>query len=206
MSIVSRRRIRGDTLVEVLFATAVFSLVAVGSLLIMNQGSATAQRALEITLVRQDIDAQAEALRYLNAKFISQPHGIDCVNPPVDEWTAISCQAIASASPYNTGSPCAIPSGAFILNARKALFIDPTGGANTPRLATTFSKVNYDANSNFSSADGIWIEAVKKTPSLSAGEAGAIYTDFHIRACWDSPGQPFPVSIGTIVRLYEPKV
>src|ERR1035437_7179154 len=64
-------RQRGDTLIEVLFAVSVFSLVAIGGLTIMNQGSNTTQRALEITLVRQQIDAQAEGLRFLHDAYIA---------------------------------------------------------------------------------------------------------------------------------------
>ena len=50
----------GDTLIEVMLATAVFSAVAVGCLTVMNRGLSIAQQSLESTLVRQQIDAQAE--------------------------------------------------------------------------------------------------------------------------------------------------
>src|SRR5690349_17320208 len=62
---------RGDTIVEVLFAVTVFAMVAVGSMAIMNQGIASAQRSLEITLVRQQIDAQAEAIRYIHKAYVA---------------------------------------------------------------------------------------------------------------------------------------
>jgi prepilin-type N-terminal cleavage/methylation domain-containing protein len=62
---------KGDTLIEVLFAVTVFSLVAVGSLSIMNQGTTVAQRSLETTLVRQEIDAQAETLRFVHDSYIA---------------------------------------------------------------------------------------------------------------------------------------
>src|SRR5674476_81397 len=98
MSLNIRNNIRGDTLVEVLFATAVFSLVAVGCLSIMNQGAATAQRALEITLVRNEIDAQAETLRFLNASYIqAYQSGITSYpNTPADEWHSIKAMANVS--------------------------------------------------------------------------------------------------------------
>ena len=54
---------RGDTIIEVLLAITVFSLVAVGAMTIMSQGTNTTQRSLEMSLVKQQIDAQAEALR-----------------------------------------------------------------------------------------------------------------------------------------------
>jgi len=193
---------KGDTLIEVLFAVAIFSLVAVGSISIMNQGTATAQRALEITLVRQEIDAQAETLRFLNSSYIAN-------SSSAEQWQDIHDYAIdgssgGDVSDFGSGASCVIPTKAFILNAHTAKFVDPTG-TNKPVLAETFSQVRYSlSNPNiFSKAEGIWIEAVKVEPA-DPNQNNAGYIDFHIRACWDSPGQPIPVTIGTIVRLYEP--
>ena len=59
-----RKLNRGDTLVEVLLGVTIFSLVAVIALETMNRGMAIAQYSLETTLVRQQVDAQAEMLRY----------------------------------------------------------------------------------------------------------------------------------------------
>lgn len=50
---------RGDTLIEVLFAFSILSLVIVGAMTIMNQGTLASQRSLETTLVREEIDSQA---------------------------------------------------------------------------------------------------------------------------------------------------
>jgi len=203
----SRVNIRGDTLIEVLFAIMVFSLVAVSSMSIMNQGTATAQTALEITLVRQGIDAQAETLRFLHASYIaSDKTSVPAVPPiPADQWSGISAQAslFTSVSAFGTCSP---PSNSFILNTKTAEFVNPIiSGA--PASAVTFSQVVYDDPSNpdvFKSAQGIWIEAIKVTfpPGTNQDKVG--YIDFHIRACWDSPGRSVPVTLGTIVRLYVP--
>ena len=46
---------RGDTIVEVVFAVTIFSMVTVGAISIMNKGVAIAQQSLEITLVRQNV-------------------------------------------------------------------------------------------------------------------------------------------------------
>ena len=198
----NKSNIRGDTLIEVLFAIMVFSLVAVSSMSIMNQGTATAQLALEITLVRQGIDAQAETLRFLHSSYIASDKSrvIDPANPqPADQWSGIRGQAgTTSVSAFGTCSP---PSGSFILNNRTAEFVKPIGG-NAPIDAITFSQVVYEANI-FKEAQGIWIEAVKVKPTaLLQSRVG--YIDFHIRACWDSPGRSVPVTLGTIVRLYDP--
>ena len=60
----------GDTLVEVVMAIAIFALVAVMAVGTMNQGITNAERSLEVTMARNEIDAQAEALRYIQNNYI----------------------------------------------------------------------------------------------------------------------------------------
>lgn len=62
----------GDTIVEVTFAIAVFAFVAIISISLMNSGMSKAQAALEITMARNEIDAQAEALRFIHNSFLSE--------------------------------------------------------------------------------------------------------------------------------------
>ena len=60
---------RGDTIIEVAFSIAIFSLIAVISILLMNSGLATAQASLEVTMARNEINAQAEAIRFVHNSF-----------------------------------------------------------------------------------------------------------------------------------------
>lgn len=203
---------RGDTLIEVLFATATFSLVAVGGIAIMNKGTAASQRALEITLVRNEIDAQAETLRFLNASYIAayqsgvSNYGTDT---PAQEWKVmhddiITTNASSATSFGSDGTSCpTLPKGSFIFNTQKAKFISSTSGKFTN--AENYSKVAYDTGGQMTNAYGIWIEAVRSTTSGDLNQADAGYIDFYINACWYSSGQAQPVTIGTIVRLYEPR-
>ena len=216
MLIRSHLKSRGDTLIEVLFAITIFSLVAVGGLAIMNQGTATSQRALEITLVRQEIDAQAETLRFLNSSYVAAyQNGASCPSPsvtlpgPAAQWQAMQCSIIATgtvtASSFGAGATCSTPpEGSFILNTRNATFVPPTD--TKLGQAQTFSQVRYDDSGQVVMAEGIWIEAVRSAVNnKNDPQYNAAYVDFNIRACWDSPGQSVPVTIGTIVRLYEPR-
>ncbi|NCQ54529.1 hypothetical protein COV88_03800 [Candidatus Saccharibacteria bacterium CG11_big_fil_rev_8_21_14_0_20_41_19] len=210
LSIVNRRFDRGDTLIEVLFAITIFSLVAVGGLAIMNQGTATSQRALEITLVRQEIDAQAEVLRFLNASFVSayQSGAVYASNTPAGQWqlmeSSIISTGMVTASAFGAGSDCQMPpQGSFIINTRSATFIPPTDAKLG--LPQTFAQVRYDTSDQVTMAEGIWIEAVRAPTVGGNNQSNAGYIDFNIRACWESPGQAAPVTIGTIVRLYEPR-
>ncbi|TAL14010.1 hypothetical protein EPN95_04270 [Patescibacteria group bacterium] len=204
---------RGDTLIEVLFAVSVFSLVAVGGLAVMNQGSAASERALEISLVRDQMNSQAETLRFLNNSYVSAFRaGITYGSgTPAGQWAlmsaSIKAKPIATLSALGvTSCPLSYAPGSFILNTQLATFAD----ASNLKPATTFSQVNYvmsGGKPTISSSQGLWIEAVSYDPITSGDAAQSTigYIDFHIFACWDSPGQPVPVTLGTIVRLYEPR-
>ena len=62
----------GDTIIEVTLSITIFSLIAVLSLNLMNNGVSNAQRTLEITMARNEIDAQAEALRYIHSSYVAE--------------------------------------------------------------------------------------------------------------------------------------
>jgi len=64
--------LRGDTVVEVIFAITIFCLVAIISITLMNSGISTAQGSLELTMARNEIDAQAEALRFIQNGFLAE--------------------------------------------------------------------------------------------------------------------------------------
>lgn len=198
----------GDTIIEVLFAVSIFSLVAVGGLSIMNKGNAITQRSLEITLVRQQIDAQAEILRFLNSSYIrafAKDVPTDYYNgTPAHQWAKMKAAipvAPADASDFGvtTNNKCPeLKADSFVFDTSNADFVKLT---NTNFLQpTSFSQIRFDPlTASLKSSDGLWIEAVKPT---APGDIG--YIDFHIRACWLSVGQSVPMTIGTIVRLYEP--
>lgn len=57
---------RGDTIIEVMFAIAIFGLVAILSIASMNRGVITAETTLETTTAREELNAQAEALRFMH--------------------------------------------------------------------------------------------------------------------------------------------
>ncbi len=67
-----RRLHRGDTLIEVMFAVGIFGLVAIGAVGVMNRGLYTAQGTLETTMARNEMDTQAEALRFIHDAYASK--------------------------------------------------------------------------------------------------------------------------------------
>jgi len=200
----------GDTLIEVLLAFAVLSLVIVGALSIMNQGTVAAQRSLETTLVRQEIDGQAETLRFLHDAYVAGYRSgvVPSAGTPAKQWydMAQKVTATTTSSLQNlTSCPATHPTNSFILDPVTATY----QGANA-KLATaqTFSQLVYagsGATASLSSAQGIWIEAVRSAASTDPNKQNARFIDFHIFACWDAPNGGPPMTIGTIVRLYEPR-
>lgn len=63
---------RGDTIIEVTIAISIFSLVSIISLQLMDRDIALLQGALESEMARNEIDAQAEALRYIQNAYLSE--------------------------------------------------------------------------------------------------------------------------------------
>lgn len=194
---------RGDTIVEVIVAFAIFSMLAVAGLSLMNQGTATAQRTLEITLVRQQIDAQADVLRFFNREHIAGKNStiwtnnILKIDPTKDR--GIDDSILKPFEDIAAASSCMQPESnqnAFAfdldyLNNRNVDDVNPGSLFETTiNSAVTYAKVE---NGN---PQGLWIVPVKGDPSNN-------YHDFHIRACWISPGQGTPMKLGTIVRLYD---
>ncbi len=202
-----RRHDSGDTIVEVLFSFAVLAAVVLGGIALMNQGVGMAQRSLEITLVREQMDSQAAALRFLNKQYISMGA---VPGAATDDWESIVSNAdgISSAQDFDqvaNNNQCNIPTHSGnrpftidVLNiSDKNFIVRPTSDVGT------YARV-IDSSSG-TTAEGIWIQAVKSSSKVVAGKTTPGYYDFHIRACWFSPGKTRPITLGTIVRLYDPK-
>jgi len=225
---------RGDTIIEVILAVTVFSMVAVGGLALMNQGVAMAQRSLEIGMVRDQMDAQADALRYIYNTSVNQS-----ATASTAAWSDITKLAAESAGdvnkiePFNEitdGKSCRANrlSGNGVTDTDKAASpfaidltkvgdktADPTvkfnavgymlpAVGNLPTndgstTSQTYAQVRY--NGATPTLQGIWIQA--KHVAYTSSTFG--YYDFNIYACWFTPGQSVPVTLGTVVRLYDPQ-
>jgi len=183
----SSRKDRADTIVEAVIGFAVLAAVAVVAYSIMTRSSAAAQRSLEVTQVREQINAQAELLRYVrdNEKTM---------------WDAIKGKAVASniASSTQGGSCLQIaPSGSFVLG-RKNSRVDLVSLDGTNYVQpSTYSLVTYpDTGAGSTKAEGLWIQ-------LTAAQGGGKAYDAHIGACWMGLGSDVPMTLTTIVRLYD---
>lgn len=193
---------QGDTLVEVLFAITIFSLLAVSAMALMNRGVAVSQQSVELTSVRQHIDGQAEILRLLHGAYVGvyQPGATIPAATLAGRYDKIlEDHTVTAASPFNEMKSCTPPaSGKFIVNTVTGA-IETSASRIVPSV--TSSQIVLNSSGGFYRAEGMWIEAVR-TAAASVGGIG--FTDFHIRACWYVSGSSAPMTTGTIVRLYDP--
>ena len=83
---------KGDTLVEVTLAIGIFSMIAIAVASVMSGGTASAQLALETTLAREEIDTQAEAIRFIHANYIANRDNPS--HPYVKLWKSITDKSI----------------------------------------------------------------------------------------------------------------
>lgn len=137
---------KGDTIIEVVFAIAAFSFVSVVSIAVMNQSVETAQSTLEVTMARNEIDAQSEAIRFIHNSFLSEREYENAKQVYRDLWKRLSDSNLTGglsndsnnvpdlnysscSQPYSSSQPNNIAAvHGFILNTR---LIDPTNTSNT---------------------------------------------------------------------------
>lgn len=227
---------KGDTLIEVTIAVGIFSMIAIVIANVMSNGVASAQTALEATLAREEIDNQAEALRFIQSSYIAD------INNPNNKykklWEKIAGYAtelrqeneqvkILQYSPetceelYNNSSPTK-----FIINTRK--LNEPENvddvlinyGTKKLKPAATYPRLIYGTDNKTESSyldrldslygvEGIYIIAVKeKTSSGQDGlyKGASTFYDFYIRTCWYGNKSSDTSTISTVMRLYDPKV
>jgi type II secretory pathway pseudopilin PulG len=202
----AQRRQAGDTLIEVLFAFAVLSLVIIGALSIMNQGTIAAQRSLETTLVREQVDGQATTLRFLHDAYVAQfsAGGTPVPGSPAAQWAKMVGDLTATTPSTITGSStCPKPSSdSFVLDPVTATY-EGVGVGLQP--AQTYAQLVYNTSGVFTESDGVWVQGILSTDvQTDPNKQNTSYIDFHINACWPGPGSGPPMTIGTVVRLYEP--
>ena len=146
---------KGDTLIEVTIAVGIFSMIAIAIVSVMSNGVASAQTSLEATLTRQEIDTQAEALRFIHSSYIASTNKSS--NKYEHLWSAIIAKAIDLKSKDTEAEQAAIlqysPSScdelysnssptigsAFIINTRE--LSKYSGGSNTENVIVNNSKL-----------------------------------------------------------------
>lgn len=163
---------RGDTIIEVMFAFAIFSLIAIISVSMMNIGLAASERSLELVTARNELNAQAEALRFIHSSYISEATLPTCDAVAAGEkcqqykelWedritaraidamtfndatTKIEYPLMQCSEVYDNNNRKLVQNHAFVINTRKlnSVTSDPTGYANSAYIPATGSGPTAD--------------------------------------------------------------
>lgn len=196
---IRRQAKSGDSIIEVLLAVAIFSAIAVTSVAIMNKGLSSAQTALESTMVRTELDAQAEAIRFIEQAYETNSRGIIG-----SQWGTILGGAIApddgdTDSDYNKlksaiNGDTACPTETDFLPDGKYFLYDGSAIKRDPQLSTT--------SIPSATSGGLWFAVVKNNSEDDIEKIE--YFDFYISACWDALNSPMPAKRTTIIRLHNP--
>lgn len=211
---------QGDTIVEALFALAVFGFVAVACLMVMQRGIAAAQLSLEINLVRKQMDAQAEALRFINdAIFVRQRR--EEFNQSISDygqiWKSVTDEASdgdpTKLSDMIKDGKCSDPpndKNVFVINTKSNHLTVVSASYTKISKARVYSRLYFDDKDDenrisdasyrqLQRVEGIWVEAYK-----GKEEGGKVqYYDFYIKACWETPLSTVPITLATVIRLNE---
>lgn len=156
----------GDTLVEVTLALGIFSMVAVAVVSVVSASTSSAQSSLESTVAREEVDVQAEALRFIHESYISGGQNATANAKYVALWNAIVKNADKNnkenilhyapstcAELYDFGGANSISKqNAFIINARAMGGIDSTANKNASKLADKIVIRPTTTNSNIFAA------------------------------------------------------
>lgn len=209
---------RGDTIIEVMLAITVFSLVSVGTFSIMNRSVTSLQTSLEVTLVRQQMDAQVEMIRmiYAQAREAGVPAAINNWQNVITASTTIAPSVPPLANLItSSGTGCVDPptSRRFIIHPdtgvaiRNSNAVFKQAGAEAPASVNPVPYASVSTavgNPAIVHANGIWVQVVRGGSSTPGQPDYPQYYDFHVRACWSSAGDSaVPVTLGTITRIYD---
>ena len=183
----ARSRQYGDTLVEVLMAIVVLSIVIVGAITVMSRGLKAAQIALEHTQVRLEINSQIEMLRYLRDGYESDASG-----QAGTTWTSLfsgtPTYANATDIDYTEATSCAVTTG------KTGFYLTQTTGT----VNVTQFNLNNKPATYAQPGKGLWVEMARSTGVSPA------YVDVVVRACWTGIGDSADQRAVTAVRLYDP--
>lgn len=176
---------KGDTIIELMLAFSIFSFAAVGTIVIMNRGVVMSQQSLEVSLVRTQMDSQAETIRYIRDTSDS-------------DWSAIKSNVV-EADKVAPLAPASCPTaaevqamGGFFMKGIELQNIN-AGNYNAP---DTYAQVNDGISY------GVWAQITHAEGSTPASLIHAY--DVYIHACWDNVGGgSIPATLGTIVRVYD---
>lgn len=161
---------KGDTLIEVALAIGIFSMVAIVVVSVISASTSSAQSSLELTITREELDSQAEALRFIHNSYIIGSQSKDTSeNTYAKLWNTLVSHAVDSdkADIDYTPKTCSelYDTNGFLKNydTRKQFVI------NTRRLSDPTDVDNIIVTATSTSTRGPFYEAVTYPRILYGG-------------------------------------
>lgn len=178
----------GDTLVEVLIATAVLAAAVVGGLGMMNLGFGTILNSIQRTQVQAGVNSQLSLIQYARDAYVrANRDGTVAGGPAV--WQSILTNTTTTYSKdvcTATGAPAtAQTNNPFYVKDDGSLYA-PLTGFPLPAVSDTPT-----------AGSGLWVEAVRPTPTTN-------YIDFYVKACWQPTAGTTNQESRSAMRLYVP--
>lgn len=215
---------KGDTLVEVTLAVGIFSMIAVAVVAIMSNGTSETQTALETTLTREEIDTQAEALRFIQSSAAAEnpSNSDDLADSPFSSlWESIKGQAISFSGLSTDTLKKAIyqyaPKDCRELYDKEtegnifqqhAFIIDVSNlgnGGEDSLISSNNSETTgkFITTSTYPRVEDSWAEGIFVVGTKSQDGNSKPYYDFYIRTCWYGANADKPSTISTVIRLLD---
>ena len=171
---------RGDTIVEVLLATVLLSVVLAGAYTLSNRATNINQTAFERTQATNHMQSQAELIRASRDAF--DPVEIPVTGTQSESWSDITGQGQAAVAPL--GSDCEDVAD-LATNRINPFYVS----ANTARTVTPGVQQIDDIYY-------VWSE-IEEGPMTE-------YWDVHVYACWEALGNDPANRSALTIRLEDP--
>lgn len=174
----------GDTIVEVLIATAVLAMAVVGGLGVMNFGFGVILNAIERTQVQASVNTQLSLIQHARDSYIrADRDGTKALGKPWQDIMDGAKDTYANNVCKNAGEPdTSLSVNPFYMSETDATYAGgmPVVAPSVPRAGT-----------------GLWVEAVRLTPTTN-------YIDFYVKACWLPSAGTGNQESRSAMRLYVP--
>lgn len=195
---------KGDTLIEAALAIGIFSMVAVAVVSVVSASTSDAQSSLETTVTREQIDIQAEALRFLQTSYLaggyaniqgdslerystiwSHIRGI-AVDQNQINLTSENAERILQFNPttcaevYDTSNDAysIVRNHAFIINTRKLSYTDGLNSSNLDAIANAIIIPMNSSSTKFTTTSTyprIVFGTSTETSASVSNDPGSIY-------------------------------
>jgi len=184
-----RNHQRGDTIVEVLVATVVLTIVLAGAYTVANRSTRINQTSIERTEVANQLTEQAELLRAMRSTHNTS-------DPSLSWWDEILAKGYGGVGAHDCAPP---PAGgrSFFLTANTSDETQLGRPYDFNRGGGDGLGITADA---YSDLFDVWIIA-EDSPNDSLGSTIDDQRVFHIRGCWDGIGGEGVQRAEIILRL-----